>query len=65
MERTFIMTRRFDEQWNDLGLDDRDLAEFQNQLLANPLQGDMIQGTADLGRSASDCSAAVNGAGRG
>jgi hypothetical protein len=48
MERTFIMTRPFDSQWNDLGLDDRDLADFQNRLKENPIEGDLIQGTGGL-----------------
>jgi len=44
MRRTFIITKFFDEDWKDLGLNDDDLRELERILLKNPKAGDVIPG---------------------
>lgn len=45
---TFIHTPEFDEEWDELGLDDEDLARLQSVILANSEAGDLIAGTGGL-----------------
>jgi len=45
MLRAFISTPIFDKRWNELNLDDDDLSELENYIMANPFSGDMIEGT--------------------
>ena len=45
MARTFVMVSIFDKLWDDMGLSDEDLREFQNVLIENPFAGSLIQGT--------------------
>lgn len=44
MGREFILTKIFDEDWNNLGLDDENLRELQQVLLNNPQAGAVIPG---------------------
>ena len=48
IQREFIHGKKFDEQWQALGLDDDDLKDLQNILLKNPKIGAVIQGTGRL-----------------
>lgn len=45
MQRTFVMVRVFDRKWDLAGLGDDSLRELQMALLANPEEGEVIQGT--------------------
>ena len=45
MAREFVMVSIFDKLWDDMGLSDEDLREFQNMLIENPFAGSLIQGT--------------------
>lgn len=42
MKWEFIMTRAFDRNWKRMGLTGEDLRLFQNMLLLNPWEGDVI-----------------------
>ncbi|GHV05852.1 toxin RelE [Campylobacterota bacterium] len=46
--REFVLTAEFDRAWAKLGLDDDDLARFQDMLQDDPLIGDVVQGTGGL-----------------
>ena len=46
--REFIHGKKFDAQWQALGLSDDDLKDLQKILLANPKIGAVIQGTGRL-----------------
>jgi len=48
MYREFVHTSLFDRQWKDLGLDDDDLRSFQSELVDNPKQAPIIQGTGGV-----------------
>ena len=48
MIREFIHSKKFDEQWSELGLTDDDLKDLQSILLENPKIGAVIQGTGRL-----------------
>ena len=48
IRREFIHGKKFDEQWNALGLNDDDLKNLQKILLENPKTGAVIQGTGRL-----------------
>lgn len=45
---SFLHVRKFDAGWEDLGLNDRDMARLQNVLVADPEAGDVIAGTGGL-----------------
>lgn len=45
MTREFIYTKPFCRAWEAMGLFDGDLKRLEEILLANPLTGDVIQGT--------------------
>lgn len=42
------MTSEFDKQWKRMGLDDKDLRRLQQQILANPQIGPVMQDTGRL-----------------
>jgi hypothetical protein len=44
MNREFIRTNIFEEDWKDAGLNDDDLRELENILLENPEAGALIRG---------------------
>ena len=44
MNREFIRTNIFEEDWKDAGLNDDDLRELESMLLENPAAGALIQG---------------------
>lgn len=48
MTREFIMTPEFDKQWKAIGLTDKELKAFQEELTIIPTKGDIIQGTGGL-----------------
>ena len=48
MVREFIHGKKFDEQWQSLGLTDDDLKNLQKILLENPKIGSVIRGTGRL-----------------
>ena len=48
IRRKFIHGKKFDEQWQALGLNDDNLKELQTILLKNPKVGAVIQGTGRL-----------------
>ena len=48
IQREFIHGKKFDEQWQALGLTDDDLKNLQKILLGNPKIGAVIQGTGRL-----------------
>lgn len=48
MTREFIILPEFDRQWKAMGLTDTDLKRLQEQLLLNPKDGTVIQGTGGL-----------------
>lgn len=48
MNRTFIMTQIFDQNWNRLKLTDIDLMQLEKYIMRNPDSGDIIQGTGGL-----------------
>lgn len=45
MTREFITTAVFEHQWKDTGLTDDDLFALEDELIANPQSGKVIQGT--------------------
>ena len=46
--REFIHGKKFDAQWNSLGLTDEDLRDLENMLLENPKLGPVMKGTGRL-----------------
>ena len=48
MTRTFIELPLFRKKWKDLGLTDTDLRRLQEQILADPKNSPVIQGTGGL-----------------
>ena len=48
MEREFIYFNAFDKNWEALGLNDDDLIELENEIMANPDAAELIQGTGGL-----------------
>ena len=44
MKREFIITKIFDEDWKNAGLNDEDLRELEQMLITNPKAGDVIPG---------------------
>ena len=48
MIRTFIMTKEFDKNWKNMGLNDDDLKSLQEELILHPTKGDTMQGTGGL-----------------
>jgi hypothetical protein len=42
---SFLTLVEFDQEWNDLGFDDRDLARLQVRIMANPEAGAVIPQT--------------------
>jgi len=48
MIREFIYTRKFDQEWRILGLDDDDLVPLELYLLENPDAGRVMQGTGGI-----------------
>lgn len=45
---SFVHTRSFDNDWEELGLDDEDLARLQNAIVANPEAGAVVAGAGGL-----------------
>ena len=48
MTRTFVELPLFRSKWKDLGLDDRDLRRLQEEMLADPKVGSVMQGTGGI-----------------
>lgn len=48
MQRTFIELPHFRSKWKSLGLTDEDLRNLQNEILANPKIGPVMQGTGGV-----------------
>ena len=48
MEREFIRTKQFDNNWKDMGLTEEHLLILERNLCINPLAGKVIQGTGGL-----------------
>ena len=48
MTREFIITKEFDRNWKDLGLNDDDLGELEIYLCKNPDCGDTLEGTGGV-----------------
>ncbi len=48
MTRTFVELPIFRTRWKDMGLDDDDLKRLQEQLLADPKVGAVMQGTGGV-----------------
>lgn len=48
MRRTFIQTREFSKQWDRLGFDDDDLRRLEAEILFDPKQFPVMQGTGGL-----------------
>lgn len=48
INRTFIQTREFSRQWEDLGFDDEDLRQLEIMIMQNPEAGVVMQGTGGL-----------------
>ena len=48
MLREFVMTDVFERHWKSLGLDDSELKRLQEELLVDPMKGDVIEGTEGL-----------------
>ncbi len=48
MTRKFVMTSIFESQWKRMNLTDDDLRRLQLEILQNPEQGVIIQGTGGL-----------------
>lgn len=45
---TFVLMKGFDDDWQDLGMSDRDLAAIQVIIMAAPKGNELIQGTGGL-----------------
>ncbi len=48
MQREFIETEVFQARWKGLGLDEKELALLQDDLLKNPESGSVIKGTGGI-----------------
>ena len=48
MTRTFVELPFFQKKWKALGLDDKDLKRLQEELIADPKVGDIMQGTGGI-----------------
>ncbi len=48
MTRTFVELPIFQRKWKDLGLTDTDLRRLQEELLADPKIGAVMQGTGGI-----------------
>lgn len=48
MTKTFIQTKEFSKNWDQLGLTDDDMRILEAELLANPKIGKIIRGTGKL-----------------
>lgn len=48
MTRIFVELPTFRTVWKELGLTDRDLRRLQEDLLANPKAGNVMQGTGGI-----------------
>lgn len=48
MKREFVYMRKFDREWERLGLDDSTLAQLEDYLMDNPDAGNVIVGTGGL-----------------
>lgn len=48
MTRLFVIMPEFEKQWAKMGLTDKDLQRLQYELLENPLNGAVMQGTGGL-----------------
>jgi hypothetical protein len=48
MNRTFVELPMFAKRWQEMGLNDTDLARLQSELLANPKVGAVMQGTGGV-----------------
>lgn len=48
MTKTFIQTKEFSKNWDELGLTDEDLRKLELELLKNPQSGSLIRGTGKL-----------------
>ncbi|MBR4961416.1 MAG: type II toxin-antitoxin system RelE/ParE family toxin [Clostridia bacterium] len=48
MTRAFIELPLFRAKWKDLGLDDKDLRRLQEEILADPKIGSVMQGTGGI-----------------
>ena len=48
MTRKFVITSIFESQWKKMGLTDDDLRRLQLEILQNPEQGVIMQGTGGL-----------------
>lgn len=48
MIRTFVQTKEFSHNWDNLGLDDDDLRRLEQELLTNPSGYPVIVGTGGL-----------------
>lgn len=44
MTRKFVMLPEFDKNWKNMGLNDNDLRRLQEELLLDPVKGDLMQG---------------------
>lgn len=48
MTRTFVELPLFRSKWKDLGLNDNDLRRLQEEILADPKIGSVMQGTGGI-----------------
>lgn len=48
MKRTFIQTKEFSQNWDELGFSDQDLRRLENEILENPEVGLIMSGTGGL-----------------
>ena len=48
MTRTFVELPIFQKKWKAMGLDDKDLKRLQEELIADPKVGEVMQGTGGI-----------------
>ena len=48
MTRTFIQTKEFARNWEELGYNDEDLRKLELEILKNPFCGSVVRGTGRL-----------------
>ncbi|MFT4145605.1 MAG: type II toxin-antitoxin system RelE/ParE family toxin [Mobilitalea sp.] len=48
MKKTFIQTKGFSRNWDELGFTDKDLHRLKNEILKNPEAGAIMKGTGGL-----------------
>lgn len=48
MTKTFIQTKEFSKNWEELGFDDEDLRKLELEIMKNPQIGSVIRGTGKL-----------------